>query len=1194
LDGRAEQQQTRIRLCGRMVIEIWGRSIAPPGRQGRMLLAYQIANRSRPLQRDELEAVLWEGEPPADPDAVLSSVMSRLRRELGPEVLPPGDVSVQLPDDAWVDVEVIDERAQRMLQALKNGQPAVAAELAAEALALLDGKFLPDLEAKWIDDRRRELDELGLSLRRASVEARLQLGGEDLEQAERTARELVERAPYRESGHKLLMEVLVARGDLAEATLVYDRLRRLLLDELGKTPDPAITELNAQLLEGRTPDATSRPPAGGGSLVTDSPPEEVPMPALLDALGDGDFVGREEAIAHLCDCWAQASIKPRVAVLSGEPGIGKTRLAACFSHRVHRQGATVLYGCCHEERLTFQPFVEALGHYATVHDLARELPEVAEQLWRCLEPLHHLLRGAEPREHSPRPQDRYALFEAVVAVLRHAAERRPLLLVIDDLHWADAATFELMVHSVRSVTPSPCMFLVTSRHAADPRAGPPDGSAESLEARLGALRHEAQVEHVCLGGLNEEETAELIRARSDVARSDVFARGLWRRTSGNPLFIEEMLPLVGVEKEPDLSRVGVPVAVEEAIIRRLEHLGDKSRKLLASASVIGPEFPLWLVASVLRWSEEDSLDEIEELIRYGLVVEVPDRRDHFAFSHALVRETQYGCLIVSRRARIHKRVALELEQRAKLSADGEGRVAPAELAYHFYEARPAVDAQVAAEYAIKAAKHAEHSAAYEEADAQYHRAVELLRSVATDESMICGLLIARGKSQLRAGQLDDARRTFRDAAAIARRNGETEKLAHAALGFHGRYSPAGEVHRERIELLEEALEALDPANSALRARLLARLADSLLWAEGDREVRLSADAVRMARRLRNPTAMLEALAAQHAALLHTEHLGERSEVGHERLELARKTGSHEAIAAALRFCIHDLCERGELRAAKQQYVELNELADGLRQPLYRSYALHWECVFAQLHGRLEEAERLADEVFDLAKREGVSDAEMSHVDKRSAIYREQGLLPTLRPAIERFAREKTNIPAWSALLALVEAGSGNMANARAQVDRLVADDAAALRRDAFWLYAMALLAETCALLEDSSKPASVVYRLLLPYADRHVQAGMDMFWGSASRFLGLAATQCGEWESADRHFRYAEERHEEIGSAPLLARTLVDHAGMLLQRGGETHRAEAARVLVRAEHATEGLKLVAIGRRAEQLQAKLARTAALV
>jgi DNA-binding SARP family transcriptional activator/tetratricopeptide (TPR) repeat protein len=1177
-----------------MAVEINGRLIVPSRRRGKMLLAYQIANRSRPLRRDELEQVLWEDERPADPSRSLSAELSHLRRKLRPEVLPTDEVSLRLPQEATVDVELIEERAQQTLQALKEGRPAKAVVLADEALELLDQKFLPELEAKWIDERRRELDEWGLSVRRASVEARLQLGGEELEQAERTARELVDRAPYRESGHKLLMQVLAARGDVAEAVLVYDRLRRLLLDELGKAPDPSITELNAMLLEGTLPEPASA--AAGGALPMSAAgpgprPTQLPLPPLLDSRGERGFVGREEPMSLLSRQWERASIKPRVAVLSGEPGIGKTRVAACFGQSVHRTGATVLYGRCHEDRLSFQPFVEALGHYAGAHDLPRELPEVAEQLWRCVPPLRHLLREAEPSDHAPGPEDRYALFEALTAVLRHAAEARPLLLVIDDLHWANTATFDLLLHSKRSLTPSQCMFLVTSREAADPGAGVSADPEESLEARLDALRREADFEHVCLEGLDEREAAELIEARSGVTRSEGFARGLWRRTGGNPLFIEEMLPLVEGSEEPDLSRIGVPEAVEHAIIRRLEHLADSSREALAAAAVIGPEFTLSVLAAVLERSVDDTLAEVEELIRYGLVVEVPDKRDHFAFWHALVRETQYLSLIASRRARIHRRVALELERMAADPAAVD-RVSPAELAQHFYEARPTVEPRHAAGYSEAAAKDAEHGAGYEEAGGHYDCAIELLRTAGAYEDEICDLLIAQGKAWLRAGRLVEARRSFGEAAAIARRTGEAEKLARAALGFHGRYLSAGEVPEDVIGLLEEALEELDPGHSALRARALARLADSLMWADTDRQLGLSIDALRMARALGHPLAMLEALAARHTALLHTEHLDARLELGTERLELARGTGSDEAIAAALRWTIHDLCELGDLRSAKEHYVELAELADGLRQPLYLSYARHWECVFAQVHGRLDEAERSADAAFDLATRVSARDAEMSRVDKRSAIYREQGQLTALHKAIERCAVENPGIPAWWALLALVYAEGGDTASARAQVDRLVANDAAALPRDVFWLYGLALLAETCALLEDAAGPASVLNRLLIPYADRYVQVGMDTFWGSVWRFVGLTATATEDWSAAADAYAEAARRHEQLGSAPLLARTRMNQAQMLLRRGkGE---AEALRLLAQVKEAADSLDLAQLGRRAEALQAGAAASVAPV
>jgi DNA-binding SARP family transcriptional activator/tetratricopeptide (TPR) repeat protein len=1197
VETRTETQQARISLCGEMTVEMGGRAIVPRGVQGRKLLAYLVVNRSRALRRDELLEVLWEGRPPTDPDSSLAAALSHLRHELGPEVLPPREVSLRLPEDAWVDVDVIEDQAQRTVQAVEERRPDEAVVLAEQTLELMKG-FLPGLEARWIDEKRRELAELRLSVQEAAVEASLQLGRARLPGAKRLAQALVREAPYRESGYELLMRVHAAAGNVAEANRVYHSLRALLREELGTAPGPAVTELNDRLLRQEEPPervagvADRAPPAPGSP----KPRAQVPLPPLIERMPGTGFVGREEALARLRTRWEKVSFRPRVVAVTGEPGIGKTRLAACFSRQVHGAGATVLYGRCDADPLTpCQPFVEALDHYAGAHDLQHEPPDDAEELRRRLRDLRRRL-GRSYDDASRRREDHDPPFESIAVVLRHAAGDRPLLLVIDDMHWADALTFKVMLYLVRHLDLPRCMFVTTFRDTDASRPG--DRVEASLEARLDLLRHDAEVERICLDGLDEQQTAALVAARREEADIDVSARDLRDRTGGNPFFIEEVLRGLlerqepGEEERPDLGRLGVPQGVAEVIARRLDRLSDRARKVIAIASVIGPEFNLSLVEGALKLSSEEVLESLEELIAEGLIVEVPRKPDRFRFSHALVRETQYERLIASRRVRSHRQIALELERQAQ-NGGGEEPVTPAELAYHFYEARAVVEAERVAHYSVQAAGYARRSGAYEEAAVHYGRALEVLADAGGDELQICDLLLARGKVQLRAGRLEEAEKTFARAADIARRAGAVDRLALAALGFKGLYTPAGEVDKGRIDLLQEARAALGSEDTPLRVRVLAGLSYSLLWVAPDRALELTAEAVATARRLGDPTAMREALGGRHAALLDAKHLQERLSVSRERLDLASQAGSRESEAEALRWYMSDLCERGEVRAAKERYPRLIELARELRQPQYLSYVAHWACVFAQLHGRLDEAERLADEGFELAKRAGARDIESSRLLKRVSIYREQGRVPELRPAVERVAADVPTIKTWRALGALIDAQTGNPAEARAEVDRLVMDGAAAIPRDMFWLLGVSALAETCALLPNAREPAAVLYRLLLPYTDHCVQVGMVTFWGSASRFLGLAATAYGTWDAAHRHFSYAAERNEEIGSKPLVARTLVDHADMLLRRGERADSDAAARLLARATNLAEPLGMVDLCRRAADLRARAGRTAAL-
>lgn len=243
--------QTRIQLCGRLIVELGGRRIEDelPGRQGRLLFAYLALNRLRLVGRDELIEALWQDNAPPTADASLSALLSKLRSVLGPGVLEgKSELRLVLPTGTWIDVEAASEAIHRAESAVALGDWTAAWGPARIALGVAGRGFLPGFEASWVEERRRALDDLRLRALECVAAAGLGLGGPELAATERSARALVEAAPFRESGYRLLMEALAARGNVAEALVVYDRLRRLLRDELGIAPGPAAQELHRRLL----------------------------------------------------------------------------------------------------------------------------------------------------------------------------------------------------------------------------------------------------------------------------------------------------------------------------------------------------------------------------------------------------------------------------------------------------------------------------------------------------------------------------------------------------------------------------------------------------------------------------------------------------------------------------------------------------------------------------------------------------------------------------------------------------------------------------------------------------------------------------------------------------------------------------------------------------------------------------------
>jgi DNA-binding SARP family transcriptional activator len=430
----------RVELCGVLTAQIGGRRVETglPGRKGRLLFACLVVGRQRPMSRDELIDVIWPNESPADPDGAFATLLTRVRTALGPGVLVGrGELALELGPGAWVDWDVARESVGAAEALLASGDAHGALEQSTQGLEIARRPLLPGMSTPWIEDRRRDLVELRAALLEIAGRAALALGGEHLPAAERNARELIEREPYRESAYALLMETHAARGNVAEALRLYDDLRCLLREELGLTPSQPLTQLAERLLAAKGTPAVSPAPVPASSPA--------PLPPALAAAAARPFAGRGEELARLLDAVLDRSpAAPHVLAVSGDAGIGKTRLAAAAAARAQRAGFDVLHGRGQRDCVTpYRPFVEALRRHLDHDDAdARELapvlgPELAE-LARVVPELRPALPdGAGAAEPDGRLQ---RVSDAVAGLCAAAARRRPLLLVLEDLQWTDRDT----------------------------------------------------------------------------------------------------------------------------------------------------------------------------------------------------------------------------------------------------------------------------------------------------------------------------------------------------------------------------------------------------------------------------------------------------------------------------------------------------------------------------------------------------------------------------------------------------------------------------------------------------------------------------------------------------------------------------------------------------------------------------------
>jgi class 3 adenylate cyclase/tetratricopeptide (TPR) repeat protein len=999
-------------------------------------------------------------------------------------------------------------------------------------------------------------------------------------------------------------EAQVEHGDYFGTALS----RAARLRALARGGQVLLSQATAELVADRLPPSTTLRDLGSfrlkgleraeqiHQLCAPDLPELAPATALIDAAadrarlglpitlesGNTAFVGRGDQLSTLRALWSHAVDTSRrvVVMLNGEPGIGKSRLAAEFAHEMYEGGATVLHGRCYEENvIPYQPLVESVGYFvrnseaSTVRSeilrsgtlLARLVPDIALLFPDLPEPVR-----AEP------DSERYLMFESVNTMLSGMARSAPLLLVLDDLHWADRPTIALLCHVARSATAAPLMVLGTYR------AGEVSGD-HPLAIALSDLRHDRLSEEVALSGLDEGEVGELIGVNSTLNARPDFVKSVSRETAGNPFFVQEICSHVGESGAATdaftLKTLGVPEGVKQVIGRRIARLPDGAARLLSMGAVIGRDFDLDVLIEVAGDDEDTALDLLDQACAAHLVMEVGGTFGRYSFRHALTREALYDSLGGARKARLHRRVAeaIELRRAAQLE-DQLGT-----LAYHYAEA--GTELVKAVEFARRAGDQALVRLAHEEAAAQFERGLGLLG--AQDRSR-CDLLLGLAEARRRSGDVAGSQQAFADAGAVARSLDDAERLARAAIGnFRGHVLASPGWHEPTITLLEEALDVLPDEDSVLRSRVLAALSLELYFTpETARAAARSADAIAMARRLENDEALAFALACGHTAVFDSGRLPERLAIATELIAVGARAEMPELALIGHVHRAVDLLELRRVDEARREADAAAAVVEELGQPMQRYFVIWLQSTLTLLEGRFDDADALTTEALDIGIAANHPDAFVVWGTQATVLAWQRGdtshLLEPARQLLDQFP----DLSAWPAAVALVEVMAGEPVTARERL-RAYAADLDALEFGSIWTAAMLALTEV-ARITDDRESAGALYERLAPFAHTLCVVSLNLSeMGPVSRAVGVLATLVGDVEGAERYFEDAMAVSRHIGAPAHTARTSVDYARMLLERrkSGDIDR---ARTLLKDGLAVASdLGMAAVAADAEHLQSTL-------
>jgi class 3 adenylate cyclase/tetratricopeptide (TPR) repeat protein len=889
------------------------------------------------------------------------------------------------------------------------------------------------------------------------------------------------------------------------------------------------------------------------------------------------LVGREHEVALLLERWQRVVAgEGQLVLLSGEAGIGKSRIVQSLRERLaetpHRR-----------VRLQCSPYHTA----SALHPLIAHLEHAAgfladDPIERRLDKLEALLRQGTNDIASVAPliaellslptEGRYGTLqmtpqqrkdETLNALIEQAlglAACEPVLMVLEDAHWIDPTTRELIGQTIDRIAGHPVLLLVTHRPEFEPEWA----------------RH-PYATVLTVNRLSQRQGAEIVRAvPGGESLPGSIVADIVGRTDGVPLYLEELTRSI-VEAGSSSSVTQIPETLHGSLLARLDRLGADTKEVAQIAATIGREFDRNLLAMLADKAEEQVASALDRLVASQIVLPSGSlRRGSYLFRHTLIQEAAYQSLLLSRRRQYHKRIAEILDSRFPEIAAAQ----PELIAQHYTASELTARAMP---YWLAAARRA--LARYANLEAIAHAQRGLAHSIAVSAflgttELTIDLTLVLGNAQRRASQLGEAMATFERAAALAREQNSPQHLARAALGYEEAEFFFGTSGASSGPLLEEALSTLGADDAVERCQVLCRLG-RVYFANSQVELanKTARDAMAMARRLGDKEGLFDALTSllmtNLGAPADERELRQRREALDEKLGIAEELRDVDKLFRALSLRVASFAELGDRAAMDASFAQFAAMRDLARFPIHKWVLACQSAMLAILEGKFSEAETYAEAGLAAGQDVQPENAVGVYGMQMFTIRREQGRLAEIAPLLKRFVDNNPDEAVWRPGLLVVATDLGYLDMARRSLDE-IADAGFRLPMDAKRSATLSYLAEACVALGDTRR-ADTLYRLLLPYRRVNITVGIaTICCGAAARFLGMLASLMADWQTAEEHFEVAIAMDTDLHAWPWLAHAEHDFAYMLRRCGRQSDLARVDRLISDALAIANRLGMIAL------------------